>query len=634
MGYLQSPFGVLNGESAMCGICGIVNFESENLVEEKAILRMRDVMIHRGPDDQGIYIHQNVGLGFRRLSIIDLVSGNQPMSNEKGDIWIVYNGEIYNHLQLRENLISGGHKYKTTSDTESIIHLYEEEGIELFRKLNGMFGMAIWDDFRKRLVLARDRLGIKPLYYTLTPEGLVFASEIKSLLENKKVKRELNHERIGEYLTFRYLSGEETMFKDIFSLLPGHLLILEKTNVTIRKFWDLPPPGEKVNMDEERMVEEIAQQLKDSVKLRLMSDVPLGCFCSGGIDSSLTSAYAAQQVCFPLNTFSVGFYESDFDESYFAQLIAQKYQTVHHEIKLDNYQFADSLPQLIWHNDEPLNHPNSVMLYHLSKLAKQSVTVVLTGEGSDELFAGYPRYFLVKIYSYYQSRPPFLQKIFKLLVNFSRERRIRKVKEFLPLSLADAAILNSSFVHPNIVSKLILEETSRNYTGKRDLYLDENPTLENLLENLIRLELRTYLVSILNRQDKMSMAASIEARVPFLDYRLVELGATIPESYKLKGLQTKYVIKRLGERILPREVVHRKKSGFGVPLSAWLKDKKGLGRYLDLFFEPDFKKRGYWDIKEIHKLVKQHQEGKADNGEILWALINLELWSKTFLEDG
>ncbi len=620
----------------MCGICGIVNFEEENTVDKDTLVKMRDTMIHRGPDDEGIYLNRNVGLGFRRLSIVDIKLGHQPMCNEDGSIWIIFNGEIYNHNELRGDLISKGHTYRTKCDTESIIHLYEEEGIEGFGKMNGMFALAIWDDRRKRLVLVRDRLGIKPLYLSQSKEGLIFASEIKAIVESKKVKNELNVEGLCEYLMFRFLAGEQTMFKGITNLLPGHILIFQKGKIETRRFWDFPNPEEILSLDEKNAINQLDELLSDSVKLRLMSDVPLGTFCSGGLDSSLTSAYAARLSNLNLNTFSVGFHEAAFDESRYAEMVSKKYGTRHHQLKVDNLTFADSLPRLIWHNDEPLNHANSVQIYHISKLAKQFVTVVLTGEGADELFAGYPRYLIAGAYQNFLWMPQFARYLLRELSRWGYSRRAKKLGQFLPLSLPEATVLNSCSADWTFVNRILKVNSDPHsiIESRLSLLEDANLTPENKVQNLLRLELKTYLVSILNRQDKMSMAASVEARVPFLDYRLVEWGLRIPIGLKLKGFQTKFIVKRLGERMLPKEIVHRKKSGFGVPISSWLRDKKGMGRYLDLFSEPRFEQRDYLKTQVVQRLAQEHLSGKADHGEILWGLINLELWHRIFLDGG
>jgi asparagine synthase (glutamine-hydrolysing) len=618
----------------MCGICGIVNRASDARVSRDVLIDMRDVMTHRGPDDEGLYINENVGLGFRRLSIVDLASGHQPMANETGDVWLIFNGEIYNHADLRRELTLKGHLYKTKSDTESILHLYEEEGIDGFQKMNGMFGIAIWDDRKKRLVLVRDRLGIKPLYYSQTSNGFVFASEIKSILKSGMIKAKLNLRGLEEYFTFRFVAGEKTLFDGIYNLLPGHILILQDGKIQIRKFWDLPQAETLENADLDQTVDQLGELLNDSVRLRLMSDVPLGTFCSGGVDSSLVSAYAVKLSNLRLNTFSVGFQEASFDESHYAKMVSDKYETRHHQLVVDNRTFADSLPDLIWYNDEPLNHTNSIQIYHISKLAKEFVTVVLTGEGSDELFGGYPRYLIAKMYSMLFWAPPALKNMTRSLAGLFPMRRVNKLARSLPLSIRDVITLNAALVDRSLARSILLISEGDDFLETRiGLLAGLEIDRDNLMESLIRLDLKSYLVSILNRQDKMSMAASIESRVPFLDYRLVEWGARIPFRLKTDGLETKIIVKKLGERFLPRKVVYRRKSGFGVPVSEWLRDKNGMGKYLALFEEPRFRERGYLKTETVRGLAREHLSGKCDHGEILWELINLELWHRIFIEN-
>lgn len=619
----------------MCGICGIVNFDREESVDKNVLIEMKDIMTHRGPDDDGLCVDGNVGLGFRRLSIVDLSYGHQPMCNENGDIWIVFNGEIYNHLDIRKELISRGHIYKTKSDTESIIHLYEEEGVDGFTKLNGMFGIALWDGRRRRLILARDRLGIKPLYYSRSNGSLVFASEIKSILKSRKVEAALNVPGLEEYFIFRFLAGEKTMFENIYNLLPGHVLVFEGGKIETQKFWDLREDAEFGDIDERDAVSQLGELLEDSVRLRLMSDVPLGTFCSGGVDSSITSAYASQLSDIGLNTFSVGFHETAYDESKYAKIVSDKYGTHHHQLTVDNKTFADSLPKLIWHNDEPLNHANSVQIYHISKLAKEYVTVVLTGEGADELFGGYPRYLIARACRNLTWTPHLFRSVFNILPIPGILRRVRKLGRFLPLSLREGVALNSYFVDWELTGSLLTGEGNlKNVIDSRlSLLGDATLSRKNVMNVLTRLDLKTYLVSILNRQDKMSMAAGLESRVPFLDHRLVEWGLRIPENLKNKGYETKTIVKRLGEKLLPNEVVYRRKSGFGVPVSEWMREKKGMGRYLDLFFEPRFAQRGYLRTDSIQKMAQEHLSGKYDHGEILWELINLELWYRIFMEE-
>ena len=617
----------------MCGICGIVNYKSGQPVNQPELTRMKEILRHRGPDDDGVYLRDQVGLGFRRLSIIDLGLGHQPMSNEDGSVWIVFNGEIYNHAALRKDLVAKGHVYRTRADTETIIHLYEEEGLDGFKKLNGMFAVGIWDDKRQRLVLARDRLGIKPLYYSITNHGLVFGSEIKAVVESDSVGAALNEEALEEYFTFRFVSGERTIFKNISALLPGHILLCENKTFRTQQFWDLPPLETEKDLPEMQVIDRLDEILHDSVTLRLMSDVPLGTMCSGGVDSSLTTACAAEHMTAGLNTFSVGFEETEFDESAYAELVSRRFNTEHHKLVVSGRDFAESLPRMIWFNDEPLNHPNSVQIYHISKLAREFVTVVLTGEGADELFAGYPRYLIPKICSRASMVSGIVRNIVGGALKLSPSHRLKKLGHFLPLPLEEMAILNASFVDRKWVARLLAPSLSGNGFDYRYRALFRSPlTKENLVRALTYLELKTYLVSILNRMDKMSMAASIEGRVPFLDHRLVEWGMQLPLKYKLKGMQTKYAVKKLAERYLPNEIVHRRKSGFGVPLDAWFRNPAALGRYLDLFKERRYAERGYIRKEVVDTLVREHLEGKNDHGELLWLLVNLELWHRIYLE--
>jgi len=617
----------------MCGICGIINHDHANPVDAGTLERMKAVITHRGPDDHGTHIDGGAGLGFRRLSIIDLKLGHQPMSNEDGSVWVVFNGEIYNHEDIRGELIARGHQYKTRCDTETIIHLYEEEGINAFSRLNGMFALAIWDGRKKRAILVRDRLGIKPLYYVQNGGRLIFGSEIKTILEAAPDCREVNVDCVPEYLTFRYPAGEQTMFRDIRCLLPGHILTLQDGRTTIEKFWDLPDPQDTFSVKENTLMEQLDELLNNSVKLRLMSDVPLGSFCSGGVDSGLTTAYATKHGKLGIDTFSVGFDEADFDESLFAKMVSDRYQTRHHTLTINNRKFADSLPKIIWYYDEPLNHANSVPIHHIAKLARQFVTVVLTGEGSDELFAGYPRYNIAKIYSKAMAVPRFGRALFKKAVDLTSMRRVRKLGYFMPMSPSEVAVYNASFVERPFVRDL-LPESAVNSALEYRYSFTHNPEIgrRDLLTRLWRLDMKTYLVSLLHRMDKMTMAASIEARVPFLDHRVVEWGLRVPPTLKINGFTNKYLVKKLGVTLLPREVIFRGKSGFGVPIGRWARDDKLLGRYLKLFAEPEFTNRDYLNVGRVRQVVSEHLEGKTDHGEVLWNLINLELWHRIFID--
>lgn len=614
----------------MCGIIGVINKDGLR-VEEKELVQARDKMIHRGPDGAGVFVDKHVGLAHRRLSIIDVSGGSQPLSNEDGSIWITFNGEIYNYLQLREKLISKGHTFKTNSDTETIVHLYEEAGVDCVLELDGMFSFAIWDKNNHRLFAARDRLGEKPFYYFESKATFAFASEIKALLEFSHVTKTLNPHGIEEYLTFKYLAGENTLFKDIYSLPPGHTLVLHNNYKTIKKYWDLPNEA----IDDRRNIDDLESAydslLHQSVEGRLMSEVPLGTFNSGGIDSSLITAIASMKMNSRVNSFSIAFDERDYDESAYAELISRRYHTIHHPLKITNREFAEALPKAIWLNDEPLNHPNSVMIYLLSKLTKQFVTVVLTGEGADELFGGYPRYFILKYLRKYLNAPKSLQWTVRKMMQCLDGRRVRKVKDIIGLSFNDAVMSNSVYVNHLRVGAVLNENLLNGRFDQRLAYLTEPPFTQDL-QRLFYFEIKTYLVSILNRADKMTMGASVEARPPFLDHRCVEFSFGIPLNHRLHGSTTKYFLKTYAKQYLPPTVIRRRKSGFGVPLGAWLRDRKGLGGYLDLIRGDEFRSSGLFNVDSIDRLIQQHMAGRDDHGEILWELINLQLWKQMYVD--
>lgn len=617
----------------MCGICGIIHRDHDNPVAPDTIERMKATITHRGPNDHGTHIDGGVGLGFQRLSIIDLEHGHQPMCNEDESVWIVFNGEIYNHADLRPALEAKGHRYRTRCDTETIVHLYEEEGIDGFAKLNGMFAICLWDQRKQRAVLVRDRLGIKPLYYTMTPDGLVFGSEIKAVLQADGVSRAIDPASVEEYLTFRFPGGENTLFRDIHIVQPGEVLILEGGNLTRQTFWDLPEPGDVLPSDKKALTDELDRILDDSVKLRLMSDVPVGAFCSGGIDSGLTTAYATKHGMHGIHTFSVGFHEADFDESPYAKMVSDRYETTHHMMKIDNEAYADSLPRIIWYHDEPLNHANSVPIHHVARLASDFVTVVLTGEGADELFGGYPRYNIAKVCAAAMMAPRAARRMLKGIAGLTGMRRVQKLGYYLPMDAPDVAMRNSAFLETEFVRSLLPASAPvADLAYRRGLVTNPDVQRGDLLDRMWRLDLRTYLVSLLHRMDKMTMAASIEARVPFLDHRLVEWALRVPPDAKLHRFTNKYLVRRLGLQMLPSEVIHRPKSGFGVPIGRWVRDGKLMGRYMDLFFDDEFGRRDYMNVSAVRALVKEHLGGGRDHGEAIWNLMNLELWHRIFLD--
>lgn len=609
----------------MCGIAGIVHVDVNRACSETRLLEMRDAMTHRGPDDCGIHMDGNVGLAHRRLSIIDLGTGHQPMQTPDGALTVVFNGEIYNYLELRHELEARGHVFRTHSDTEVLLYLYREYGEQFPARLNGIFAFALWDRVKRRLFLARDHMGIKPLYYHRDARTLVFASEVKSLFRSGEIEARCNVEALPEYFAFRHVAGEQTLFAGVHSLLPGHCMTVSDGKVEIRQYWNPVAATSRVSSDFHEALEQLSDLLTSAVRLQLMSDVPLGTFCSGGIDSSLVTALCAQNTGGPVNTYSVGFHEDGYDETEYARMVSRRYATTHHELRVGNEEFTELLPDMIWHNDEPLNFANSVQICALSKLARKSVTVVLTGEGADELFAGYPRYHIPVQAARLQRLPPMLRRLLSGALNATGERRLRKLAGFMNRPLAEVALFNCASMNPERFAQL----WPRASLGFRRSILEQPGAGSSWLRRVSLLDQHTYLVSILNRQDKMSMAASIESRVPILDYRVVEFANSLPDKFKQTGSQTKMILKKLAERHLPHEVVHRRKSGFGVPLPQWLRSSTGLGKLaLDVLTDDRFREVGA-DLG-VRALLTEHREGRADHSEFLWTALNFVLWKDRF----
>jgi asparagine synthase (glutamine-hydrolysing) len=582
------------------------------------LLAMRDSMIPRGPDDHGHVIIDNVALGHRRLSVIDIAGGHQPMSNDDRSLWITYNGEIYNFLELREELIGLGHQFRTRCDTEVLIHAYQRFGPGFLSRLNGMFAFAIWDSRDNSLFMARDRLGKKPLYYAEADGSFLFASEIKALLKYEGLAREVNAESLAEFVTFNYVAGERTLFRGIRAVPPGHALRWKEGRIDIYSYWDIDDRPVAFEEGREELLNRLDGLLQDAVSKRLISDVPLGTLNSGGIDSSLVTAMVARQMDEPVHSFSVGFDEADYDERRYARILSDKYRTTHHEIVVTGERFAGALPRMIFYHDEPLNHPNSVMIYYVSRLAKEFVTVVLTGEGADELFAGYPRYLIPPLASLLR-RIPLASRALGLLGWMTSDHRPRHLGQAVRMSDGDAKIFNAAMNRIELARRLLRTEAHGDVVGEREKLLRH--IREGSLAQHLYLDLKTYLVSILLRQDKMSMATSIESRVPYLDYRVVEFAYRLPRQYKQRRMETKHLLKSVARRYLPATIVDRRKSGFGVPLSRWFRNPRALGRYNDLLRRPHF------PFFESGALDPDRQDG-----EILWGALNLELWYRIFVE--
>ncbi len=630
----------------MCGIAGYINV-NPGPQAEGVLDRMTAALRHRGPDDSGVYHDAWAALGHRRLSIIDLAAGHQPMSNEDGSLWIVYNGEIFNHASLRPELERAGHRYTTRCDTETILHAYEQYGPACVERFRGMFAFAIWDRNKRRLFCARDRLGIKPFYYFWNGRTFAFASEIKALLEHPEIRCRFEEETLPEYLAFGYLSGDQTLFSGIRKLMPGHSLTLDTGDDTgdnarldIRRYWDLPEPERPERRDVLSSISECRERLEETVRMRLMSDVPLGVFLSGGVDSSAIAALVRRMAPGPVETFSVGYAEGRFSELGYARQVADFIGAGHHEVVVGMEDFFDALPRLIWHEDEPITWPSSVSLYFVSRLAASRVKVVLTGEGSDELFAGYARYrfYLMNArwMAAYRMLPASLRDSIRRHVGASKLISASVRRKLGHTFIGRGDDLESLYLD-NFYSAFSMGEQVRLISSSPGIspyanylaYWHSRPGV-SALERILYADRKTYLVELLMKQDQMSMACSIESRVPLLDHTFVEFAARVPERLKICGRTQKYIFKRAVEDLLPREIVYRKKMGFPTPLREWLL-RPAAAPLLATLRSPDGLLAGYVDRAELDRLLTRHQEGTEDATDRIWRLLNLQLWGEVFM---
>lgn len=632
----------------MCGIAGILEFGRDARADVSALRAMCHVMAHRGPDDDGFYTDGPVGIGMRRLSIVDLATGHQPISNEDGSLWIVFNGEIYNHLSLREQLIARGHAYRTHSDTETIVHLYEEYGRDCVQHLRGMFAFAIWDRNKRTLFIARDRLGIKPFYYKLTPERLLFGSEIKVVLAHGGIRPEFSRAALPEFLAFGYLSGEETFYAGIRKLLPGHTMeIGPDGQAQIRQYWDLDASSPHESRDASYYIRSYRELLEGAVNSHLMSDVPLGVFLSGGLDSSAVAALMTRIRREPIETFSVGYAEQTYSELPFARVVSDHIKSLHREVLVSEQDFFNALPHLIWHEDEPIVWPSSVSLYFVAKLARERVTVVLTGEGSDETLAGYTRYaFTLKNAA--------LDRAYRSVVPGALRRGLRNTvatssllgatlrRKLEHTFLAKDGESWASFYFDNFFSAfgeteqsgLLTDDFARQFspsTAYTNVLAHWEHSSGEMLQRLLYTDIKTYLVELLMKQDNMSMAASIESRVPFLDHVLAEFATRIPRDVQIKGLAGKTILKKAVEDILPHSIIYRPKLGFPTPWSGWLAGPR-LETICEMLLEPRSLDRGYFRREAIERLFNEHRAKHRDNYDRIWRLLNLELWHRVCLE--
>jgi len=632
----------------MCGICGIFFPDRSRPASRELLAAMNRSIAHRGPDDEGYFVAENVGLAMRRLSIIDVQSGHQPLSNEDENIWIVFNGEIYNHSDLRKDLEAKGHRYRTRSDTETILHAYEEYGWDCVNRLTGMFAFAIWDGRKRVLFAARDRLGIKPFYYRWDGASFLFGSEIKAILAHHGTAAEFNRETLSEYLAFGYITGEQTMFAGIRKLMPGHTLQISETGeLKIKRYWEAPCEPDEDSRPREHYVRTYREMLEAAVRSHLMSDVPLGVFLSGGLDSSAVAALATKIRGDQVKTFAVGYGSGDSGESTFSELapareVARHIGSDHHEVRLSQKDFFTNLPRLIWHEDEPIVWPSSVSLFSVARLARQQVKVVLTGEGSDETLAGYFRY----AWTLVNSR---MDGVYRGITTDGMRRLLRNSLDRLPSASLHRKVAHTflmrdgnswpSFYYDNFFCAFSGREQEQLLTpaalhASADAYAGSMAAWQqaqgDLLHRLLYADINSYLIELLMKQDQMSMAASIESRVPFLDHQLVEFAATIPARYSVRGFAGKFVLKQAMEGLLPNAIIYRKKMGFPTPWQLWLESQ--LDNLELLLLSPRPLNRGLFQLETIKGLFSEHRQKKRDNQHRIWRLLNLELWHRLFID--
>ncbi len=622
----------------MCGICGV-----KGGVNEALLRRMTQIMVHRGPDDEGLYLDEHAGLGVRRLSIIDLAGGHQPISNEDGTLWVVFNGEIYNHRELRRRLESQGHRFTTRSDTEVLVHLHEEYGDAAVHLLQGMFAYALWDRRRRRMLLVRDRLGIKPLYYAEVGGNLLFASEVKALLCHVALDPQPDLEALDLYLAFRYVPGPRTLFRGVRKLPPGHLLVAQDGSIQVRRYWELVLGDFQPDTSVEEAAEEFRGLFHDTVQQHLISDVPVGILLSGGMDSSSVLAMAADSGRDGIDTFTVGFdLPGTHNELAEARLVSRHFSTRHHELLLKP-DVAALLPDLLWHLDEPVADPAALPTYLICRFARQTVSVVLTGEGGDELLAGYPRYSWFVI----------AKRLQQLLPAWVREGVILPLARLAPIGHRYKTALDNVLAERDDISRHLRWICGLDPSPKRNIlspglreamrpgaaeailapYLrSTDHGSREVIHRLMALDMATWLVDdILTKMDKMSMAASVEARVPFLDHRLVEFAASLPLEVKVKSLGSKLLLKRAVQSLLPAATIRRRKHAFQVPVGQWVSGPlQGFVR--ETLLSRQARQRGWFAVKPLEALLAATPANGTRYGQSIWTLLCLELWARAFLD--
>ena len=621
----------------MCGICGIINYKSFKPIDPEQLVDMYSVIRHRGPDGEGYYVDGHLGLGHCRLSILDTSNrGRQPMVSEDGSLIISFNGEIYNYIELRDKLMSEGYIFKTGTDTEVIIQMYRKHKERCLEYFVGMYAFALWDSHEKKLFLARDRLGVKPFYYLETKSGVIFASEIKAILEVADEKPVVNLHALDCYMTFGYTPGEQTIFEGVKKLLPGYYMTLSNGVLQTRQYWNMVL-SEAEDRGEDYYVEALRQHLLDASRLRLRSDVPLGVFLSGGIDSSAVVALLARDLHEPIKTFSVAYDKgNDFDETRYARMIATQFKTDHHEFYVDPREFQEFIPKFVWFMDEPVTEAAAISLFFISKLAKEFVTVVLSGEGADEMFAGYPIYFYMQMLELYRVVPESVRDniLNPILSKFGGD----KLRKYVRLSCAplDKRYLGVSLYDISGKEGLYTEEFRRTLDGYNGVdvirpYYEESRDMD-VLNRMLYLDTKAWLPDdILIKADRMSMASSLELRSPFLDTRIAEFAATLPVKYKIRGRTTKYILKKAMEGILPNEVIYRAKKGFPTPLQIMFQHE--LKDYAQqLLTDARTVARGYFKHRQVSKILDEHSRGINDHHKLIWQMIVLEEWHRCFVD--
>jgi len=634
----------------MCGICGIWEYgAAEGRVQRALVERMRDIMTHRGPDDAGelIFDEGRGGFGFRRLSIIDLSeAGHQPMHGCTDRVWLIFNGEIYNHAELRTGLEQRGHVYASRTDSETILHLYEERGLDFVQDLEGDYAIALWDAVRERLVLARDRAGVKPLYFYQKDGRFIFASEIKAILEHPAVPREVNETALYHYLTFVTTPAPQTLFRGVQKLPAGHMLVIDRGgSACLTQYWDALPPASAIARTEAEHRQNILDLLRDSIKKRMMADVPFGVFLSGGVDSSANVALMSELMTQPVRTFTVGFHDTEeLNELDSARAISKRFGTDHHEVMIGREEMMKFLPELVFHQDEPIADPVCVPLYYVSKLARSTGTIVVqVGEGSDEIFAGYDWFGtylrIQERFWRHAERTPLLARraaaaVAQPLVQKTLKKRmaselVRRLGANESLFWGGAVVFDET-MKPNVLSA----EMRAHYNGlsTHDVVRQYQDTIakarprSDYAARMAYLELKLRLPELLlMRVDKITMATSVEARVPFLDHHLIEYAMSLPRSLKVKGGTGKHILKRALESVLPADVLYRPKRGFGAPVREWFRGPEGEG-LIGQLMNSSIRERNFFDYAYVQRLVDEHRREKRDWSANLWCLLNLSLW--------